>query len=69
MRIIDACGSGEGYGTKEFKERMYKAHRQVSEKSTWWYFAKSFVGASEDIYAVILIYNFILIVLSASAAE
>ena len=35
MWIIDAYGSGATYGTKEFKERVYKAHRQVFDKSKW----------------------------------
>ena len=35
MRIIDAHGSGATYGTKEFKERVYKSHRQISDKSKW----------------------------------
>ena len=35
MRIINAYGSGEIYGTKEFKERVYGAHRQIADKSKW----------------------------------
>ena len=35
MRIIDAYESGETYGTNEFKEWVYKAHRLVSDKSKW----------------------------------
>ena len=35
LRTIDAYASGETYGTKEFKERVYKARRQVSDMSKW----------------------------------
>ena len=35
MQIIDAYGSGETYGTKQSKKRVYKAHRQVSNMSKW----------------------------------
>ena len=35
MRIIDAYGSGATYGTKEFKEQVYKAHWQIADKSKW----------------------------------
>ena len=36
MRIIDAAYASEAtYGTKEFKEQVYKAHRQIADKSKW----------------------------------
>ena len=35
MQIIDTYESEARYGTKEFKERVYKAHRQVVDKSKW----------------------------------
>jgi hypothetical protein len=35
MRIISAYSSGAQYGTKEFRERMYRGHRQVVDKSKW----------------------------------
>ena len=35
MRIIDAYGSGATYGTTKFKEQVYKAHRQIADKSKW----------------------------------
>ena len=35
MRIIDAYAAGVAYGTGEFKERVYKGHRQVVDKSKW----------------------------------
>ena len=34
MRVI-AYGSRETHGTKEFKERVYRAHWQFSDKSKW----------------------------------
>lgn len=35
VRIINAYASGAEYGSREFKERVYKAHRQVVDKSKW----------------------------------
>ena len=35
LRIINADAPGLIYGTKEFKERVYKAHRQIIDKSKW----------------------------------
>ena len=35
MRIIDAYGSGATYGTKGFREQVYKAHRQIADMSKW----------------------------------
>ena len=32
MRIIGAYASGAIYGTKEFKERVYKTYRQIVDK-------------------------------------
>jgi hypothetical protein len=35
VRIIEAYTDGQQYGTKEFKERMYRGHRQVVDKTKW----------------------------------
>ena len=35
MRTIDAYAAGAKYGTEEFKERVYKGHRQIVDKSKW----------------------------------
>jgi hypothetical protein len=35
LRIINAYASGAEYGSQEFKERVYKAHRQVVDQSKW----------------------------------
>ena len=35
MRIIDAYADGNEYGTREFKERIYRSHRQVVDKTKW----------------------------------
>jgi len=35
LRIINAYASGAEYGSREFKEWVYKAHRQVVDKSKW----------------------------------
>ena len=35
MRIINAYGSGATYGAKEFKEKVYMAHRQITDQSKW----------------------------------
>jgi hypothetical protein len=35
VRILKAYESGAVYGTKEFKETVYKGHRQVADKSKW----------------------------------
>lgn len=34
-RTIDAYASGCNYGTKTFKDHVYKGHRQVVDKSKW----------------------------------
>lgn len=34
-RTIDAYASGHDYGTKAFKEQVYKGHRQVTDKTKW----------------------------------
>ena len=34
-QTIDVYASGLDYGTKAFKEQIYKGHRQVSDKSKW----------------------------------
>lgn len=35
MRILDAYANGLSYGTAEFRKRVYKAHRQVADKTKW----------------------------------
>ena len=35
MRIIEAYRDGLQYGCEEFKNRVYKAHRRVEDKSKW----------------------------------
>ena len=35
MRITNAYGSGAIYGTKEFKERVYKARQNIVDKPKW----------------------------------
>ncbi|RPA99707.1 hypothetical protein L873DRAFT_1767021 [Choiromyces venosus 120613-1] len=35
MRILDAYRSGLHYGTAEFRERVYKSHRRVEDKTKW----------------------------------
>ena len=35
MRILEAYEAGETYGTQAFKERVYKHHRQVADKTKW----------------------------------
>ena len=34
-RVIDAYADGLKYGTKGFTARVYKAHRQVVDKTKW----------------------------------
>ena len=38
MRTIDAYAAGVKDRTEEFKERFYKGHRQVVDKSKWEFF-------------------------------
>ena len=35
MRTIDAYAAGVKDQTEEFKERVYKGHRQIVDKSKW----------------------------------
>ena len=35
MQTIDAYAAGVKYGMEEFKERVYKGHHQVVDKSKW----------------------------------
>ncbi|RPB11554.1 hypothetical protein P167DRAFT_489137, partial [Morchella conica CCBAS932] len=35
MRILDTYQAGFTYGIMEFKERVYRNHRQVVDKSKW----------------------------------
>lgn len=35
IRALDAYSDGFTYGTSEFKERIYKTHRQVEDKTKW----------------------------------
>ena len=35
MQTIDSYAAGVKYGMEEFKERVYKGHRQVVDKSKW----------------------------------
>jgi hypothetical protein len=35
MRVLDAYTDGLSYGTEAFKNRVYKSHRQVVDKSKW----------------------------------
>ena len=35
MRIIEAYRDGLQYGCEEFKNRVYKAHRRIVDKSKW----------------------------------
>ena len=35
LRAIDAYSAGVQYGTAEFKQTVYKSHRQVEDKSKW----------------------------------
>ena len=35
VRTIDAYSAGLRYGTEEFKQNVYKSHRQVEDKSKW----------------------------------
>jgi hypothetical protein len=35
MRILEAYESGETYGTQAFKDRVYKHHCQVVDKTKW----------------------------------
>ena len=35
VRTIDAYSAGLRYGTEEFKQNIYKSHRQVEDKSKW----------------------------------
>jgi len=35
MRIVEAYRVGLHYGTAEFRERVYKSHRRVEDKSKW----------------------------------
>ena len=35
VRTIDAYSAGLHYGTEEFKQNVYKSHRQVEDKSKW----------------------------------
>ena len=35
MRILDAYSAGHTYGTEVFRQRVYKAHRQVVDKTKW----------------------------------
>ena len=34
-RIIDAYQAGANYGTADFKNRVYKSHRRIEDKSKW----------------------------------
>ena len=35
VRTIDAYSADLRYGTEEFKQNVYKSHRQVEDKSKW----------------------------------
>ena len=35
LRAIDAYSAGVQYGMEEFKQNVYKSHRQVEDKSKW----------------------------------
>lgn len=35
FRIIDAYKAGVQYGTEDFKNRVYKSHRRIEDKSKW----------------------------------
>ena len=35
LRAIDVYSAGVQYGTAEFKQTVYKSHRQVEDKSKW----------------------------------
>ena len=35
LRAIDAYSAGVQYGTEEFKQKVYKSHRQVEDRSKW----------------------------------
>ena len=35
MRTLGAYMDGHTYGTKEFKEKVYRGHRQVADKTKW----------------------------------
>lgn len=35
LRAIDAYSAGVQYGTEEFKQTVYKSHRQVEDRSKW----------------------------------
>ena len=35
VRTIDFYSAGLRYGTEEFKQNVYKSHRQVEDKSKW----------------------------------
>lgn len=35
FRVIDAYQAGMNYGTEEFKNRAYRSHRRIEDKSKW----------------------------------
>ena len=35
LRAIDAYSAGVQYGTEEFKQKVYKSHRQIEDRSKW----------------------------------
>ena len=35
LRAIDAYSAGVQYGMEEFKQNVYKSHRQVEDRSKW----------------------------------
>ena len=35
LRAIDAYPAGVRYGTEEFKQNVYKLHRQLEDRSKW----------------------------------
>ena len=56
-RIIEAYGCGGTYGTKEFKKRVYKGHRQIFDKPKWQYLWEEVAGGRVVAYGEISLYG------------
>ena len=47
LRAIDANSVGVQYGTEEFKQKVYKSHWQVGDRSRWQALKPSMLGEAE----------------------